>query len=352
MNPHTAVSIDGDRFRINGSLTYDDAPADVRGRLYNVRAANGAFDDENPDTVERWVYPDTGTWDPDRNVAELCAAVPTWYEHGVRAIGVNLQGGRPVLNRHEGGTDPAATRQPWIVSAYTPTGELQSAWRNRVERLLHRTDEIGMVLILGMFYQGQDGHLADEDAVVSGVDAVLAWLDDLGATNVILEVNNECDTGYDHDILGPDRVHELIRRVRKADGPPVGTSFRGGAMPTDAVVDASDVIFLHGNGVDDPHRIRDMVETVHTGSTYRGQPIVFNEDDVAMLHDESDGYGFGIEPTHVTAATAAGASWGYYDKGTNDYESGFQSPPINWELSTPRKRAFFTHLAAVTAPRR
>lgn len=352
MDPTTAVSIDGDRFHVNCVPTYAEAAPDVQGLLFNVRAANGAFDDENPETVHRWAYPDTGTWEPDRNVAELCAALPTWYEDGVRAVGVNLQGGRPVLNLHEGGTDPAATEQPWVVSAFTPTGALKPAWTDRVERVIRRTDELGMALILGLFYQGQDDRLADEDAVLAGVDAVIEWLDGFGPTNVLLEVNNECDTDYDHDVLGPARVHELIERVRAADGPPVGTSFRGGAVPTDAVIEASDVVYMHGNGVDDPDRIREMVETVRDRPGYRGQPIVFNEDDVAMLHDDPDGFGFAVEPTHVTAAARAGASWGYYDKGRNDYRNGFQSPPVNWERSTPRKLAFFDHLAAVTAPRR
>ncbi len=40
------------------------------------------FDDLNPDTRLRWVYPDTGEWDPERNVREFVAMLP---EKGIRA---------------------------------------------------------------------------------------------------------------------------------------------------------------------------------------------------------------------------------------------------------------------------
>jgi hypothetical protein len=49
------------------------------------------------------------------------------------------------------------------------------------------------------------------------------------------------------------------------------------------------------------------------------------------------------------AAVASGASWGYYDQGRNNYLEGFQSPPVNWRLTTPEKLRFF---AAVQELRR
>ena len=52
---------------------------------------------------------------------------------------------------------------------------------------------------------------------------------------MLIEVNNECNVRYDHAILKPERVHELIERVkaRPRDGRRllVGTSYGGGTVP-------------------------------------------------------------------------------------------------------------------------
>ena len=57
----TAIAIDGDKFRINGKLTYAGRPK-VEGMLLNTRMVQGIFDDRNAVTRERWKYPDTGKW--------------------------------------------------------------------------------------------------------------------------------------------------------------------------------------------------------------------------------------------------------------------------------------------------
>jgi hypothetical protein len=41
-------------------------------------------------------------------------------------------------------------------------------------------------------------------------------------------------------------------------------------------------------------------------------------------------------------------SWGYFDPGKNDYDNGFQCPPINWSINTYLKRQFFTTVKEVT----
>jgi pyruvate/2-oxoacid:ferredoxin oxidoreductase alpha subunit len=40
---------------------------------------------------------------------------------------------------------------------------------NRLERLLNRADDLGMVVILGYFYFGQDENLNNEEAVITAV---------------------------------------------------------------------------------------------------------------------------------------------------------------------------------------
>src|SRR5439155_155029 len=97
-------------------------------------------------------------------------------------------------------------------------------------------------------------------------------------SNVLVEINNEANVPrYEHPILQPERVHELVEMV--AGRLPVGTSYTARSMPSEAVLAASDVVFLHGNGVTDPPVIGEMVEAAGALPGYRGQPIVFNEDD-------------------------------------------------------------------------
>src|SRR5262249_41192861 len=94
----TTVSIEAERFLINGRPTYAGRSyrgMKVEGLLLNSRMVQGIFDDLNPATRGRWAYPDTGLWDPDRNTAEFVAAMPDWRRHGLLAFTLCLQGGSP-----------------------------------------------------------------------------------------------------------------------------------------------------------------------------------------------------------------------------------------------------------------
>ena len=56
----TQVSIKGEKFYINGKLTYPlTSNENVGGLLFNARMINGIFDDYNKSTVNLWAYPDT-----------------------------------------------------------------------------------------------------------------------------------------------------------------------------------------------------------------------------------------------------------------------------------------------------
>jgi hypothetical protein len=48
------------------------------------------------------------------------------------------------------------------------------------------------------------------------------------------------------------------------------------------------------------------------------------------------------------AALSEFASWGYFDPGKNNYQDGYQSPPVRWDINTDRKRAFFKLLSEIT----
>jgi hypothetical protein len=335
----TEVAILGDAFRINGRPTYAGRSwrgHPIEGLLLNARMVQGVFDDLEPRTRPMWAYPDTGTWDPERNTREFLAAMPAWRRHGLLAFTINLQGGSP-----QGYTKG---RQPWHNSAIDERGELRPAFMARLERILDRADELGMVVILGIFYFGQDERLRDERAVIRGLDEAVDWVLERSYNNVLIEVNNECNVAYDHPILQPERVHELIARVRDRSGGRgrrllVGTSYGGGSIPRSNVVRTSDFLLLHGNGVADPDRIADMVRRTRGVEGYRPMPILFNED---------DHFDFDKPRNNFTAAIGEHASWGYFDPGLSNYRDGYQSPPVQWQINTERKRAFFAKVAEIS----
>ncbi len=94
----TTVSIVGDAFHINGKPTYEGRTwkgKKIEGLLFNSRMVQGIFDDLNPETRDRWAYPDTGKWDAERNTREFIAAMPEWRRHGLLCFTINLQGGSP-----------------------------------------------------------------------------------------------------------------------------------------------------------------------------------------------------------------------------------------------------------------
>jgi hypothetical protein len=339
IEPQTRVSIVGDAFHINGEPTYAGRSWQgkrIEGLLFNSRMVQATFDDLNPETRDRWAYPDTDVWDANRNVNEFLAAMPAWREHGLLGITINLQGGSPQGYSRE---------QPWHNSAFTETGELRPDYLARLDQVLTRADEFGMVVIVGYFYFGQDERLRDEAAVIAATDAATRWLLDRGFGNVLVEVNNECNVRYDHEILQPARVHELIDRVRNTvvDGRRllVSTSYGGGTIPKPNVVRSSDFLLLHGNGVKEPARISEMVRQTRAVEGYRPMPILFNEDD----HFDFD------QPTNnFLAAIDEYAGWGYFDYRMRDegFDEGYQSVPVNWQIISERKRGFFGLLKRVT----
>jgi hypothetical protein len=340
-NRKTVVGIEGEKFTINGRPTYSGRTwqgKKIEGLLLNSRMVQAVFDDRNPDTVARWAYPDTKKWDPDRNTREFVAAMPEWRKHGLLGITVNLQGGSPT---------GYSAAQPWHNSAFNDDGTLRSEYSKRLETVIDKADDLGMVVILGLFYFGQDGRLSDEAAVKYGVETAVDWLIEKQYLNVLVEIDNECNSkAYHHAILKPDRVHELIALAReraKSKGFPllVGTSYGGGTVPKENVVKASDFLLMHGNGLRDPARIGEMVRQARQVEGYRPMPILFNED---------DHFDFDKPANNFRAAVDEYASWGYFDyrmKGES-FDDGYQSVPVNWGISSERKKGFFKLLSEIT----
>ena len=349
----TKVTIVGNQFYINGTPTYQGRIWTtskgesflVEGLLMNSRMVQGIFDDLNRQTVGQWAYPDTKKWDPDRNTREFIEAMPSWLEHGMLGFTINLQGGCPY---------GYCRNQPWDNSAFNPDGSLRESFMNRLEMILDRADELGMVPIVGYFYFGQDENLVDEEAIKKAVVNATEWILEKEYTNVIIEINNECNVrAYDHAILVCDRVHELIEIAKavKKDGRSlyVSTSLGGGAVPPANIVGVSDFVLLHGNGVRDPERMAEMIGQVRAMDEYRNVPIVNNEDDQPWRVAEQ---GWGEYGNTMVAAVQNYASWGYFDFRLENENAllneGFQSVPVNWAISSERKKAFFDLLATIT----
>lgn len=309
----------------------------MEGLIPNSRMVQGIFNDLNPETMDKWQYPDTGEWDPERNTKEFVAAMNEWYAHGLLAFTINMQGGNP---------EGYSANQPWINSAFAADGSLRENYMNRLEKILNRSDELGMITILGLFYFGQDEHLEDDAAVKIGVENAIRWVLDQGYKNVIIEVANECDNRkYDRSILKRDSIPELMLLAKsiEKDGRRllVATSFNGNTIPSDGVVAVSDFILVHGNGVDDPERISMMVNEIRALPSYRPMPIVFNED---------DHYNFDQPSNNMLAAFRSGASWGFFDfrRVGEPFEEGYQSVPVDWRINSERKRAFFNNILEIT----
>ena len=334
----TNVAIQGDRFFINGKPTYPGRKykgLKIDGLLMNTRMVQGIFDDENPETRNKWAYPDTGKWDPERNTREFLAAMPEWRDHGVLSFTINLQGGSP---------EGYSKGQPWDNTAIAPDGTLKNAYMKRLEAILDRADELGMVPIVGYFYFGQDQRVKDEAAVKRAVQNATEWLLKKDYRHVLVEVNNECNVkAYEHEILMPARVHELIEQVkgiqRRGRRLLVGTSYGGGKVPEPNVVKTSDFLLMHGNGVKDPDRISKMVIEARLVEGYRPMPILFNED---------DHFNFDQPKNNMMSAVGQYASWGYFDPGKSDYSDGYQCPPVKWGINTDRKKGFFGLAKEVT----
>ena len=340
LSAQTIVEIRGEEFFINGEPTYKGRVwngCQIEGLLLNARMVQGIFDDMNPETQELWKYPDTGKWDPDRNTNEFVAAMPEWRAHGMLGFTLNLQGGSPTGYGNKG----------WKNSSFDEKGDLHPAYFGRLTRILNSADQLGMVVILGIFYFGQDEVLADERAVLNAIDHTVDWLFTTGHRNTLIEINNECDVkSYDHEVLKSARVHELIERVKNRQHNGwrflVGTSFKGKSIPSSNVVKTSDFILLHGNGADEPAMIKEMVDRTRLVEGYRPMPVVFNED---------DHFDFTKPGSNFETAIKSYASWGFFDyrlKGETNIHEGYQSVPVDWRINSDRKRAFFQLVRQIT----
>ncbi len=356
----TKIGVTGSDFTIDDRPTYAGRFFDgrrIEGLLFNVRAVQATFDDANPETRQLWAYPDSGQWDPERNVAEFCAALESWRDHGVLAFTLNFQGGGPNY-------EPSVYAS-YDNNAFTPTGELKPAYADRMGQILRTADGLGMVAIVGLFYCAQIRRFADDAAMWRAASQALDFLAETGLRNVIVEFANEIEVIHKrtgNQLFAPERAGALIHRLRSLHpeflytvshcGPNPDT---GRGIPVPDLIAAEDIVCIHGNGVKE-ERLARTIDAVTAIPAFQEspKPILINEDSPAV--------------ENFDVAWRRGVSWGYYDQGFGsgwkgdvwvDFSarpresryadlSGFQTPPVNWTINTGHKRSFFRRVAEVT----
>jgi hypothetical protein len=354
---NTVVEIRGPHFTINGQMTYTaaagfpQADPHLAGTLLNVRAVQALFDDANyPVQGSRqhpyisntmgevfFDYP-AGKWDPERNTRKFIEALPDWRRSGLLAFTVNLQGGGPT----DGNYGERGPMQPHNNSGFDPEGNLRPAYAKRLEKVIAAADRLGMVTIVGFFYQGEDERVRiapDNRYVRRAIAQGIEFLKSLPHRNVLVEINNETSVrGYSHPILQPDGIIEAVLLAKKlaAGRIPVSMSWSGGIQPRgsrgDQAIRAVDYVLFHTNGRT-PEEVHETIFAMRRWAGY-DRPALINED--------------GVSTFNLEAAVQEGVGWGFYDQGWNNYRDGFQSPPANWRINTPVKWLFFEQVARLT----
>lgn len=349
----TELAIDGRKFLLNGKPTYEGVThlgRRIEGLLFNSRMVQAIFDDENPDTVDNWRYPDAGVWDPDRNTDEFCAMLPEYRRYGLLAVTVGLQGGgsiyRPEVYDH------------YRNSAFTPVGELKPAYAERLRRVLQAADEAGMVVIVNYFYWRQAEKMAGDPALVRATEAATDWLLRTGHRNILVDVWNEFTTG--DGLTQSARIHELIEIVQQTTLNGRRLLASSSTMPNAMLApgrwqEIQDVYLPHGNSFW-ARELREQLRALKASDAFQAnpRPILINEDSMYLNNleaavDEYASWGFYIQGFGAGGWDHGRYEWPQHERET-DYEhlSGYQTVPVNWGINTGLKRAFFYRLAELT----
>jgi hypothetical protein len=316
---NTSLSIQGEAFLINGQLTYSEIsgsnPA-AHGLLMNARFIQGIFDDKAD--VSRYNRFGRGEFNPGRHTDDLLSALPEWYAVGLRAFTVGFQGGGPfyTIDNH------TIDNNPFGEDGTT----LDPAYAERLDRLIHGADALGMVVIVSYFYGVQAQKLRDGRAVRNAVQTASNFLRDGGYRNVIIEVANEHDIPAftQHPLIYyPEGVAVLLDLARRESGGlPVGCSGKGASVARE-IAEASDIILIHGNGCT-RQQLYNLIGKARGWELNR--PIVCNEDSQAI--------------GQMAVTFPAYTSWGYYNNMTK------QEPPADWGITKGEDEFFARRMAA------
>lgn len=316
-NNKTILTINNEKFLINEKLTYSeikDCHEQYHGLLMNSRMIQGIFDDKQDVSRFNRFGKD---FNPDVNTNEFIEALPQWYEKGLRAVTVGFQGGGPCF-----------TIDNYTIenNPYSADGKIiDSAYLDRMKKVIQAADQIGMIVIVSFFYGSQCRFFRDDLAIMQAVKTASNWLRDEQFTNIIIEIANEHDVPCfkrNPIIYLEDSVVELMEIAkRESGGIPVGCSGMGGTFHEKIIME-SDVVLIHGNGLTRQH-FYNLIQKVK--KIKPNTPIVCNEDSQAF--------------SNMIVAMKAGTSWGYYNNLTK------QEPPVYWEITKGEDDFFTTRLA-------
>lgn len=319
----TKYEIKGKDFWINGKPTYSEIPdvnPNALGLLFNARFINGVFNDMNP--ANRGIYDRFGkVFDPDQNTKELIACLQQWYDVGLRAITVGLQAGGPIYSFTDWGCIE--------TGAFSSDGKVlnPSTWR-RMTEIIRAADEIGMLVIVSFFYQGQFQYFDNDAAIIEASKTVCSALLELDCDNVIIEIANEYDTLSMHNKNTSLGMHQnmasWIKKVQEWIGHRWAVGSSCAYQADKHVIQASDISLIHGN----TKRRQELHDTVRTVRAYApDQPIVVNEDSPLF--------------TQLEVAIDNHFSWGYYNTMTK------QEPPCDWGITRGEDQYFAQRMAKV-----
>ncbi len=313
----TILNIKGRDFYINDKPVYDEieGSGSSKGLLMNARFIQGIFDDASGrEKFNRF----NKSFDPDKNTDELISALPKWYEYGLRAVTVGFQGGMPVFTIDIESID----NNPFSSDG----NKLDDAYAKRMDKIIKAADALGMVVIVNILYWAQTLRLNNEDAIISALKCAASFLKEGGYTNVIIDVANEYNIDMWKDIplvKDPNSMQLLIDIVRKESGGMLVGASGGGGLIDKEVVEASDVVIIHGNGLT-RGEYYDFILKVQEMAP--NKPILCNEDSPCI--------------SRLEIAKLTHTSWGHYDNFTK------QEPPCDWNITEGQDMFFARRMAA------
>lgn len=269
----TRIALKDGRWVFNGRLINPGSSAE--GLLMNVRMVNATFEDR--------AKPD---FDPEANTDRFISRISDYAAQGVNAFTLCLQGGMP---GYEGA----------VNSAFEPDGRLRESYLKRVERVIRASDQHGVGIILGLFYQRQSKILKDDQTLRAGVVNTVRWVRERGFQNVMIEIANEYPhKGFAHMLIRDPVGQASLIRLAKVTAPAllVSASGYGDGKIHAEVAEAADFLLPHWNGTPVekiPSRVAELKRF--------DKPIVCNEDDktgeravAALKASVESGCGYGL----------------------------------------------------------